>query len=64
MEATTAHGTTQDGMTLGITADGTIHGITDMATEAGMIHSTDTCIHITADGTEDGILTTIITTIT
>ena len=54
---TTTHGTMEGGM---------IHGITVMATADGMIHSTDTCIHITADGTEDGthITTLIITTIT
>ena len=55
------HGTTEAIMVHGIIQDGTTH-----ATADGMIHSTDTCIHITADGTEDGthITTLIITTIT
>ena len=58
--------TIEDGMTHGTMEGGMIHGITVMATADGMIHSTDTCIHITADGTEDGthITTLIITTIT
>ena len=57
---------TGDGTTHGTMEGGMIHGITVMATADGMIHSTDTCIHITADGTEDGthITTLIITTIT
>ena len=65
-EAIMVHGIIQDGTTHGTMEGGTIHGITVMATEDGMIHSTDTCIHITADGTEDGthITTLIITTIT
>ena len=58
--------TIEDGMTHGTMEGGMIHGITVMATADGMIHSTDTCIHITAVGTEDGthITTLIITTIT
>ena len=60
------HGTTEAIIVHGIIQDGMIHGITVMATADGMIHSTDTCIHITAVGTEDGahITTLIITTIT
>lgn len=65
-EAIMVHGIIQDGTIHGTMEDGTTHGITVMATADGMIHSTDTCIHITADGTEDGthITTLIITTIT
>ena len=41
----TTHGSTEDGM-----QDGMTHG----TTEDGMEDSMDTCILITADGTEDG----------
>ena len=53
--------------TLGTTADTTTHGITAGSMILGtiapgirdfMTHTITTCIHITADGTEDGVLTT------
>lgn len=45
----TTHGSTEDGMQDGMTPGTTVDGMQDSA-----IHSTTTCILITADGTEDG----------
>lgn len=70
--ASTTLGSTGAAMARGTMADGTIRGMEEVSlthgitvTGAGTIRSTDICTLITADGTEDGILTgiTIITTI-
>jgi hypothetical protein len=47
-------------MILGTMADGTIHGITDTATQVGTAAS---MVHITADGMADGTHTGITTII-
>lgn len=69
--ASTTLGSTGAAMARGTMADGTIRGMEEVSlthgitvTGAGTIRSTDICTLITADGTEDGILTgiTIITT--
>lgn len=51
IQAFTTLGTMEDGMTLGITVASDI--------TVGTTHSTTTCIHIIADGTEDGDITII-----
>lgn len=62
MEVSTALGIMGDITTHGTMGDGMTLGTMDSATVDGTIRSMVTCIRITADGMEDGILTTIITT--
>lgn len=61
-EVTITHGIMQGIMTLGTMEDGTTLGIMVTAGTVGMTRSTDICTRITADGMEDGIHITTITT--